>query len=107
VPNSRTGASGRLAFGTTNYLYDGPNLAEEVDNSGNIIARYADTMDADELLSEMRSGAISYYNQDGLGSVTALSNAAGSLANTDIFDSFGKLNSFTGSVENPFHYTGP
>src|ERR1700683_1766879 len=27
-------------LGTTNYLYDGPNLLEEVDNSGNVLARY-------------------------------------------------------------------
>jgi len=27
-------------LGTTNYLYDGPNLAEEVDGSGSVLARY-------------------------------------------------------------------
>ncbi len=40
---------------------------------------------------------------DGLGSVTSLSSAAGSIANT--YDSFGKLTASTGSLVNPFQYT--
>ena len=67
---------------TTNYLYDGPNLIEEMDNAGNVLARYANQMRVDEPLTELRSGTTSYYQQDGLGSVTSLSNGAGMLANT-------------------------
>jgi len=51
--------------GTTNYLYDGANSVEEVDQSGNILARYA---------------------QGGLGSVTSLSSNTGTLANTYTYD---------------------
>jgi YD repeat-containing protein len=29
-------------LGTTNYLYDGWDLIEEVDNAGNVLARYND-----------------------------------------------------------------
>jgi RHS repeat-associated protein len=93
-------------LGTTNYLYDGPNVAEEFDSSGNFVARYAQTMDADEPLSQLRSDAATYYHQDGLGSVTTLSTSSGSLANSYMFDSFGKLSSSTGSLVNPFQYTG-
>ena len=81
---------------TTNYLYDGPNLIEEMDNAGNVLARYANQMRVDEPLTELRSGTTSYYQQDGLGSVTSLSNGAGMLANTYTFDSYGKLNTSTG-----------
>jgi RHS repeat-associated protein len=91
---------------TTNYLYDGANLLEEVDNGGNVLARYTHQMRVDEPLSEFRSSAGSYYQQDGLGSVTSLSNGSGTLANTYTFDSFGKLNASTGSLVNPFQYTG-
>src|SRR5271157_6280410 len=51
-------------LGTTNYLYDEINLIEEVDNSGNILARYAQTMVVDEPLSMLRSGTTSYYQSD-------------------------------------------
>ena len=53
----------------------------------------------------LRSGATSYFHADGLGSVTSLSNAAGSIANTYTYDSFGKLTASTGSLVNPFQYT--
>ena len=53
----------------------------------------------------MRSGATSYYQADGVGSITALSNAAGTLSQTYTYDSFGKLTAFSGSLTNPFRYT--
>jgi RHS repeat-associated protein len=53
----------------------------------------------------LRSGATSYFHADGLGSVTSLSNAAGTIANTYTYDSFGKLTASTGSLVNPFQYT--
>ena len=54
----------------------------------------------------LRSAATSYYHADGLGSVSSLSNAAGALAQTYTFDSFGKLTNSSGSLTNPFRYTG-
>ena len=99
-------SSSRTASDPTVYLYDGVNDVEEVDNSGNVLARYAATTDVDEPLSELRGSTGSYYHQDGLGAVTSLSNGSGALANTYTFDSFGKLNASTGTLTNPFQYTG-
>jgi len=48
----------------------------------------------------------SYYEQDGIGSVSAVSNSVGALVNTYAYDSFGKLNASSGSLANPFQYTG-
>jgi RHS repeat-associated protein len=93
-------------LGTTNYLYDGLNSIEEADNGGNVLARYARTTNVDEPLSESRSGTTSYYERDGLGSITSLSNSAGALANTYTYDSFGNLTSSTGTSTNPFQYSG-
>jgi RHS repeat-associated protein len=93
-------------LGTTNYLYDGPNLLEEIDNVGNVLARYTQNMEIDEPLAELRSGTISYYQQDGLGSSTSLSNSSGALANTYTYDSYGKLTASSGGISNPFQYTG-
>ncbi len=97
-------------LGTTNYLYDGmsvnANVIQEVDNSGNVLGRYTRTHAVDESLAELRSGTISYYQADALGTVTSLSNPTGVLANTYAYDSFGKLTASTGTLTNPFQYTG-
>lgn len=92
---------------TTNYLYDGANLIEEVDNNGNILARYTQlSRELDQPLAMLRSSATTFYEQDGLLSVTSLSGQSGTLANTYNYDSFGKLIASTGTITNPFQYTG-
>jgi len=90
---------------TSIFAYDGDNLVEETNSSGAAVARYEPTQNIDEPLAMLRSGATSYFHADGLGSVTSLSNAAGSIANTYTYDSFGKLTASTGSLVNPFQYT--
>ena len=95
-------------LGTTNYLYDGAadDLLEETDSSGNVLATYARSKNIDEPLSELRVGTTSYYEQDGLGSVTSLSSSTAAIANAYVYDSFGKLSASTGTLANPFQYTG-
>jgi len=94
-------------MGTTNYLYDGVNnLLEEMDNGANVLARYALGPGVDQPLSMLRSGTISYYQSDVLSSITSLSNSAGALANTYTYDAFGDLAGSTGTLTNPFQYTG-
>jgi RHS repeat-associated protein len=89
---------------TTNYLYDGMNVIEEADNSGNVLARYTESGLIDEPLGMLRSGTTAYYQADGLGSTSSLSSSTGSLANTYTYDSFGKLTASTGTLTNPFQY---
>jgi len=91
--------------GTSIYAYDGDNLAEETNSSGTVVARYTQGEDIDEPLAVLRSSTTSYYQADGLGSVTSLSSAAGALVNTYTYDSFGKLTASTGSLVNPFRFT--
>jgi RHS repeat-associated protein len=91
--------------GTSVFAYDGDNLVEETNSSGAVVARYEDTLNIDEPLAMLRSSATSYFHADGLGSITSLSSAAGSIANTYTYDSFGKLTNSTGSLVNPFQYT--
>jgi len=93
------------ASGTTDYLYDGANVIEEVDSSGAVLARYTQGSGLDEPLAVLRSGTTTYYEADGLGSVTSLSNSTGALANTYTYDSFGNLSASTGTVTNPLRYT--
>jgi RHS repeat-associated protein len=90
---------------TSNYLYDGSNTVADIDQNGNVLARYAATQNIDEPLAELRSGTTSYYEADGLGSVTSLTSGTGAIANTYTYDSFGKLTASTGSITNRFQYT--
>ncbi len=91
--------------GTSIYTYDSDRLLEETNGTGAVVARYTEGLFIDEPLAVLRSAATSYYHADGLGSVTSLSNAAGALAQTYTFDSFGKLTGSSGSLTNPFQYT--
>jgi len=91
--------------GTSIYAYDQDNLIEETNSAGAVVARYSETTEVDEPLAMLRSAATSYYHADGLGSITSLSNTAGSLAQTYTFDSFGKTMASSGSLTNPFQYT--
>jgi len=92
--------------GTSIYAYDDKNPIEETNASGAVIARYTGTSDeVDQPLAMLRSGVTSYFHQDGLATVTSLSNTAGALAQTYTFDSFGKQTASSGSLTNPFQYT--
>ncbi len=102
---------GRRAYkssssGTSIFAYDGDNLIEETNATGAVVARYSQGLNVDEPLAMLRSGAVSYYHTDGLGSITSLSNSAGALAQTYGYDSFGKQTSSSGSLTNPFQFTG-
>jgi RHS repeat-associated protein len=81
-------------------------VAIETNASGAVVARYAGTQSVDEPLAEVRSGTTSYYEADGLGSITSLSNAAGSLVQTYTLDPFGNETASSGSLTNPFGFTG-
>jgi RHS repeat-associated protein len=87
------------------FAYDGDNLIEEVNATGTVVARYLEGQNIDEPLAMSRSGATSYYEADGLGSVTSLTSGAGAVAQTYTFDSFGKQTGSSGSLTNPFQYT--
>jgi RHS repeat-associated protein len=90
--------------GTT--IYDGDNAVETVNATGGVVARYTTLGPSiDEPLAEVRSGITSYYEADGLGSVTSLSNSSGALVNTYTYDSFGNLTATTGTIVNPIRYT--
>jgi RHS repeat-associated protein len=93
-------------LGTTNYLYDGASLVEEVGNSGNILARYVQGGWLDEHLSQNRGGTTSFYELDGNLSVTSLSSSSGAIAASYRYDSFGEQIATSGTIENLFRYNG-
>jgi RHS repeat-associated protein len=88
------------------FAYDGFNLIQTMNSGGTVVSRYTLTQNIDEPLAEVRSGANSYYEADGLGSITSLSSSTGSVMNTYTYDSFGNVTNSTGTLGNPFSYTG-
>ena len=93
-------------LGTMNYLYDGDDIVDEVDSAGSVLSKYAQGPGMDQPLSVILAGVSVYYQQDGLNSVTSLSNSSAALTNSYTFDAYGKLTASTGTLNNPFQYTG-
>ena len=81
-------------------------MLEELNDSGAVLTRYSQGALIDEPLSVLRGGTTNYYQADAIGTVTSLSNSIGGLANTYTYDAFGRLTASTGTVTNPFLFTG-
>jgi hypothetical protein len=69
------------------YLYDAANSVE-VGQTDAELAHYSQGASINEPLAALRGGTVGFYEQDGLGSVTSLSGATGSLTNSYTYDSF-------------------
>jgi RHS repeat-associated protein len=93
------------ALGTTLYLYDGANIVGEVGPAGVLVASYAQGSGIDQPLAMQRGGNIAYYQADGLGSITSLTNAAGNTVSSYVYKAFGSTTATEG-IFNPFRYTG-
>jgi RHS repeat-associated protein len=89
---------------TTKYLYDGSNLVRESVATAN--TDYVFGPSIDEPLAVYASGAISYLNADGLGSVAATNSTAGTVSHSSVFDAWGTVKSETGTRIQSFTYTG-
>ncbi|MBN1889247.1 MAG: carboxypeptidase regulatory-like domain-containing protein [Thermoflexales bacterium] len=99
---SRTEAGGQASY----YFYDEQNLLLETDASGGAVARYTAGLGPDEWIAMQRGGSTYTYLRDGLGSVTGLADPAQNVAATYQYDAFGQLVGQTGSVANPYRFTG-
>lgn len=90
---------------TSIFAYNGNNLVETVNASGGVVGRYAQGSGIDQPLAMQRGATTTYYEQDGLDSVTSLTNAGGMLAQSYTYDSFGNSTNSSGSLTNFFRYT--
>ncbi|MDH3317565.1 MAG: RHS repeat-associated core domain-containing protein, partial [Gammaproteobacteria bacterium] len=92
---------------TADYLVDlnreHAQVLEERDQAGALVVRYER---GDDLISQTRSGAISYYHYDGLGSTRALTDAAEAVTDIYTYDAFGNLIAQLGSTPNEFLFAG-
>ena len=102
----------------TTYVYDQEDIHFEFDGSGpsaTIAARYTHGARIDEPLVMQRDldggggfgpGEAFFYHSEGLGSVIALSDDLGTVVAETAYDGFGSVVLQTGSVINPYSYTG-
>ncbi|MCD4695710.1 MAG: DUF6531 domain-containing protein [Bacteroidales bacterium] len=91
---------------TTFYFHDGVNVLSELDNTGQSQARYTTSLGVDSWLSLRKNSQSYFYHKDGLNSTTSISDFSQSLTNSYSYNVFGEMKNQTGSVENPYKYTG-
>jgi RHS repeat-associated protein len=97
---SKRGRDGTTIY----YTYLGPNLAQELDANGVVIASY--TYDGlDRPVSMYRNGLTYFYLLDHLGSVLGLVDENGVVAATYRYDPWGNVISSTGGLANSLRFT--
>ena len=91
---------------TRRYIYHGEDILLEYDGSNVLQARYTHGPGIDEPIAVTKGGSTFFYHQDGLGTVTDLTDAAGATAKSYSYDAYGKVFDQAGTVEQPYTYTG-
>ena len=91
---------------TKRYVYDGEDILLEYDSANVLQARYTHGPGIDEPIAVTKSGSTFFYHQDGLGTVTDLTDSAGSTAKSYAYDAYGTIVDQTGTVDQPYSYTG-
>jgi RHS repeat-associated protein len=91
---------------TKRYIYDGEDILLEYDGANVLQARYTHGPGIDEPIAVTKGGNTFFYHQDGLGTVTDLTDAAGATAKSYSYDAYGKILESPGTVDQPYTYTG-
>ena len=78
-------------------------VLEEKNKNNNLTATYTY---GHELISQNRATSVSFYNRDGLGSTTSLTNASQTVTDTYSYDAFGNLINSTGTTKNNYLFVG-
>ena len=94
----------RLTEGTTTkrFLYSNEDIIAEYGGASEMY--YVHGPLVDEPLAQLAGTTLSYMHRDGLGSVTAFSNAGGQLAGSNAYTSFGNVHETSG-VSSRYGYT--
>jgi RHS repeat-associated protein len=91
---------------TKRFIYDGEDILLEYDGANVLQARYTHGPGIDEPIAVTKGSSTFFYHQDGLGTVTDLTDSAGATAKSYSYDAYGNLVDQTGTVDQPYTYTG-
>ena len=91
---------------TKRYIYDGEDILLEYDGANVLQARYTHGPGIDEPIAVTKGATTFFYHQDGLGSVTDLTDSAGATAKSYSYDAYGNILDSPGAVDQPYTYTG-
>lgn len=91
---------------TKRYVYDGEDILLEYDGANVLQARYTHGPGIDEPIAVTKGSSTYFYHQDGLGSVTDLTDSAGTTAKSYSYDAYGNILESPGTVDQPYTYTG-
>lgn len=97
-----------------NYFYNGARVIEEQDGTGATLATYVYGIWVDDVLSMDRGGSRYFYHSNALGSVAAITDAAGMVVERYRYDAYGSpeimdaafIPLATSSISNPYLFTG-
>jgi len=87
------------------YVYEGGVISAEYDGVDTLVATYVHAPPPSSSLEMERDGHRYFYSLDGMGSVIALTDVAGSVIERNRYDAYGNLVA-TNSHGNPFAFTG-
>lgn len=92
---------------TTNYVYDNEDIVLEIFTTDTMTEKtfYIHGPAIDEPLALERNGQYFYFHQDGLGSVTSITNAAHAVVQTYEYDSYGMVTP-SPNFRNSYTWTG-
>jgi len=86
------------------FVWDGANVVAEYDGASSLLASYVTTEDAGEVLAARRGSTWETYLQDGLGSVVAVVDEAGSVIRRLAYDAYGRPSA--GGTNERYAFTG-
>lgn len=85
---------------TTTFINDGAQLWAELDQAGQIIARYLSGTEVDEWIARYHSnGETNWYLSDRLGTIRQIANQLGNLINELDYSSFGQILNQTNPID--------
>ena len=94
---------------STRYLYDGPHVIAEYDGNNNLLWKYIYGPGIDQpvcMIEVADANAVYYYHFDALGSVVALSDAAGDTVQTYEYSVYGEVAVEDANHPNPYMFAG-
>jgi RHS repeat-associated protein len=96
-----------VAGSSTRYVYDGQDILLEYDGTNTFVARYNHGGQVDQPLVLQKGGVgFFYYHSNHQGSITHLTDSSGTIANSYVYDSYGRRLNVAESVLQPYSYTG-